>query len=418
MTPGEIERKILSSINSLDRLSHLKLSNINQFSFVVYRDIYNFIADYYKNYSSFPAKALLEASFTNFIKDDEASDSEFEYLISELNKVDVQRKANKILEKGITLLQNDPMAAVDYLVNKLALVKKPVKYAYNYTDKNAMKRLELYEEKMLKRKSGIQIGIKTGISFFDEKYIGWNPGNLIGIVARLGVGKSFMLLYLACIAYEDGRKVLFISPEMTIEEVEARWDVILAYLRGYKFSNEALLSGGKVNKSEYAEFLETTKERSDWVTYDSYEGKQFSVSVINSLIQEHQPDLVAIDGLPLLSDDLGAGQSWENVKNVSYGLKSVAQQNKVVALVTTQATREASKRNDSQLPELHQVAYGDAFAQAANMILTIGEDKKNPNIRYIKIPKNRNGRIYTKRAKISFDVDIGRIGESLGIIDD
>ena len=415
MLPIEIEQRVLSSINSPENLLKLKGKNINQFSFVIFRDVYNFIQEYYKQYSAFPSKELLETSFNNFIKIEDISLDEFEYSLLELCKLDLQRKASKILERGISLLQTEPYAAVDYIVNKLSAVKKPFKLRFNYTDRNALQRLELYENKRQKRTSGIQIGIKTGMSFFDEKHIGWNPGNLIGIVGRLGVGKSFLLIYLACVAYNDNKKVLFISPEMTVEQVEARWDVVLAHLQGYQFSNEALLYGNKIDRGKYAEFLELVKERKDWITYDSYEDRPFSVSIIQSLVQEHQPDLVAIDGFPLLIDELGSGQSWEATKNIAYGLKNIAQQSKTVLLVSTQATRGAVEKGGTPSPpNLDQVAFGDAFAQAVDLLVSIGEDSENPKIRYIKIPKNRHGRIYSKRIKMVFDVDIGKIGEFFG----
>jgi replicative DNA helicase len=268
------------------------------------------------------------------------------------------------------------------------------------------------EERKDKITKGLQIGLKTGLSFFDDNMIGWLPGNLIAIIGRPGIGKSWLLMYLACFAYYfGGARVAYLSPEMAIPEVEDRWDTIKSAFEGEGFSNESLTSG-KVNLPKYKKYLESTSKRNDWVTLDSNEGKAFSLASAQSIVDEFQPDLVCVDGLILMdSGNAGDGESWEAMRKLAYGLKNIAQNNKIVIMAASQAGRNAA----GAMPELHQIYGGDALAQAADVAIMVSDVAEAGNeaeafTRYITIPKRRSGKTFAKKMKLRFNVDRGSIG--------
>jgi predicted ATP-dependent serine protease len=221
-------------------------------------------------------------------------------------------------------------------------------------------------------------------------------------VGRLGVGKSTLAQYLACQTYKTGKRVLFLSPEMSVDEVHLRWDTFMGKMNGYTFLNDKLQTG-EVNMKEYKKWLEEVKVRKDWLTLDSANGKKFNVSNIKGFINEFSPDLVVVDGVALLE---GIGeQSWLKVMDVSYGLKSLAQNHKIVIMATMQANREVK----DDMPRPDQVSFGDAFMQACDCGIFIQQNINKPDIRFITIPKRRNGKAINTAIQIDFDINSGMI---------
>ena len=79
-------------------------------------------------------------------------------------------------------------------------------------------RFDAYQEK---RKSGEQV-ISTGEPAIDKLLDGgWQTG-LYGVAARMKQGKSMVLLHFARKTAETGRKVLFVSYEMTVDQIQHR----------------------------------------------------------------------------------------------------------------------------------------------------------------------------------------------------
>jgi len=406
MFPIEIEDRLLNSIKSSQDLSNLYSNGITIDSFRNRKDIFKFIVNYYKQYTKIPDYNILKANFPDFnqylVKNDEIN-----YLIDELAGLDLRFKTTKILEQSVELLKTEPKAAIDLLVNKLLSLKKTNKLAKSITDKDAVLRLEKYLKKRAVVQSGKVLGLKTGFKLFDDDNVGWQEGNLIGIIGRLGVGKSWLLLYSSCISYLDGHRILFLSPEMTVDEVEDRWDVLMAaLLQKISLNHTKLSSGGKIDTKQYKDFLEVVKSREDWMTIDTHDSGPFTVDSIQSLVNEFKPDLVAIDGLPLLKDVNKGSGIWENIKNISYGLKNIAMSNKIVILVTSQANRGTTDKG----PEIENISYSDAIGQAADVLVMLSEKVDESDCRWIKIPKRRGGRVLNKRVCIEFDVDNGRVG--------
>ena len=161
---------------------------------------------------------------------------------------------------------------------------------------------------------------------------------------------------------------------------------------------------GAVSKRAYAEWLKKVAERRSWVTMDSHYGDPFTVSTIGSLIAEHNSDVIGIDGLPLIQSEV-AGEGWQEVKAVSYALQSLAVSRKVYILVTTQASRDAA---NATVPELHQIAYGDGFAQACSIIIALGYHADEYK-RYLAITKNRFGKAF-RPVEITYKPGEGLIG--------
>jgi replicative DNA helicase len=399
----ELEQRLISSITNEKIFGDIIIRGVSSEDFIMHTEVFSFIQTYYNKYNAIPAKAVIETSFPGFTYIDGVKEDEVKFLCDEVIKSAAKRKAIVMINETVELMPTDTYGAIDSLVARLTGIRKTAAYCRAFADADALKRYDKVISNKDRVKKGITVGIKTGISLFDEKYIGWQPGNLVGIVSRLKVGKSWLALYLGCQAYKSGKRVLFLSPEMGVDEVHLRWDTLMGKLNGYDFMNTKLQTGD-VNFKSYKGWLEQVSERKDWLTLDSVNGKKFNLVNINGLINEFSPDLVVMDGIALM--DVAGTESWQKVMDISYGLKALAQNHKIVIVATNQVNRSVGM---DEMPTPEQVAFGDTFMQACDVGIFIQQKVNHPDVRFITIPIRRNGKAINTPVQIQFEVNNGII---------
>lgn len=403
MHPKEYEDKLLSSLKDSEDLSQIIMMGVSLETFNTRREVFDFILKYKNKYASVPSKATLEASFEDFKVLTDFKKEEVKFYVDELKKLEVKRKARKILDKSADLLESDPYGSLDYLMAKLPGLRKTSDYTRSYTDKEAESRYDDYLQRSTMASQGLTIGMKTGLSILDDKLLGWQRGNLVTIVAASGKGKSWLSMYIAAYPYVmDNNRVLFLEPEMTILESELRWDTLVGKLLGHKFSNQGLTVGKGINTKEYKAFLEEVSKNDRWLTLTSDNKKRFTIQSIEAEVERFSPDIVVLDGFLLL--DIG-GKEWDSMEDAAAGLKNIAQNYNCVFIVTTQASRSAK----DEMPEIHEVFGGEALRHQSDVMIMMA-DTDEPKVRKIIIPKRRTGEAINKPIKISFDMDSGTIG--------
>lgn len=398
----EIELRILSLILKYSKLHEAVKLGLDSDCFVIYNDQFSFVGDYIGKYKSYPSEAILKANYHEFDLDKDVPEDELSYLVNELVKGKAYRQAAKVINKYVEVIDKDPYGAIDAIVGGLSKIKKVGNFTISHTDKNIAERMKAIKERKQALTLGQTVGIRTGISVLDRKLLGWQPGNLVIIVGRPKIGKSWLGLYLACSAYAGGKRVLYLSPEMSVFEVELRWDTLMGKMNGFTFLNDKLMMGD-VDQAKFQQWVEKASKRDDWVTLDSNHGKPFDAASVGNLVEEYKPDLVVVDGVALLN---GSGESkWEKVMSIIYELKAMSQGNKVVTIGTCQASREAGEN----MPQPTQIAYSDAILQACDVGIMMNADPETPEVRYCTIPVVRGMAPINKRMTIRFDVNQGVI---------
>ena len=283
-----------------------------------------------------------------------------------------------------------------------------------YADSGYMDRLLFYEELVRLRESG-ELGIVTGLKTFDNEGLGWRKGELAVILGPTGCGKSWLITYFAAQAYNAGKRVLFISPEMTTNETMFRFEPIYATLINNKsmLSNKAL-STGTYDLKKYDAFLKYAygkNNRSDLSVVDASEaGRQLSYEEIWNLALEFTPDVLVIDGLHLLSGGGRETKGWEVLKEGVEYLKALAQQQNIVVLAAHQPDRSAQKAGSTP-PLLHQIGYGFSVAQSANRVISLGFVEGDGKKRCFIVPKMRGFEEIYHQRYLNWDVDTGKIWE-------
>lgn len=401
----ELEGRLLASIPNVDAFQGLEARGLGADAFVEHRALYNYIADLIEEHGHLPRIQDLRATFDlpDYVK---RETQEFDWLVSELLKLGTARRVQSVVDGNVLRFGDEPQALVDGLIRDLTSISMQEGRHVSVTDASAVDRMGRYAEQA--DNLGMMRGIPTGLSYFDvEERIGWMPGELIGLIGRTYIGKTWILMMFGVIGWQAGKRVLFISPELTIAEAETRFDMLVFGQENVKITATQLYRGHKPT-AKMMGVARQVAERENWITVTSIQGQPFRLGEVPRLIRQYTPDLVLVDGLPLLASGRAGQQTWEMIKDLSYGLKNIAVGSDTVIITAHQANRGAA--NQARPPGLHEVAFGDAFVQACDRVLALSKPQREGTLK-VTIQKFRKGKPKTGGVNFVFDPGEGKVHE-------
>jgi replicative DNA helicase len=255
-------------------------------------------------------------------------------------------------------------------------------------------------------------GVSTGFFDIDDLLSGLQPGNLIVIAARPGVGKSALVTNLARnVAVGDhqnpGTPVVLFSLEMSRFEIGMRLLCSEA-----KVGWSRIRSGGASND--------------DWIrirdaSEDLHQAPLFIVDAGNVSIVDIRAKarrlrskeglgLVVVDYLQLMSGHARTESRQQEVAEISRSLKMLAKELEVPVIAVSQLNRNPETRADKK-PQLSDLRESGSIEQDADIVMFIHRDDANEedakrNTTDIIVAKNRNGP--TKTLQLIFRPDLTR----------
>lgn len=235
-----------------------------------------------------------------------------------------------------------------------------------------------------------QAGLMTGLETFDRNLGGLFPGELFILAARPGVGKTSLGCQIAHHFGAKGRHVLFVSLEMGHAELAMR---VLASLSGVSSKRIRTARINQQDQSALADASGPLSETSIWI----YDAPKTTVSDIRRRARRMARNglsLIVVDYLQRLTPDDARANRYEQVGQISRGLKALARELNVPVLCMCQSGRDADKEEKPKLSWLRESGDIEADADVVAFLMVESDadgDEQTPRGAMLDIAKNRNG---------------------------
>ena len=232
--------------------------------------------------------------------------------------------------------------------------------------------VSIISEKLSKDNNRSMSGADTGYDSLNRIIQGWQPGDLVILAARPGVGKSALALNFAYqAAKKNGRTVGFYSLEMPAEHMVQRMIAACGMIENDKL---------KSLKFDQRDFLKFEKAAADLanlsIFIDDTPGlKLLDIQDKSRKLQAMHEDLclIIVDYLNLLSICGKTESRQQEVAEISRGLKALARELKVPVIALAQLSRQVEQRGAKadKRPGLSDLRESGAIEQDADIVMFI-----------------------------------------------
>lgn len=244
-----------------------------------------------------------------------------------------------------------------------------------------------------KASQGLLTFTPTGLKDLDD-WFRMRPSNLTIVAGRPGTGKTAFLvtcsLNMGRNKKREGKgRILFISMEMSVEEVTARF---LSQISGVAATR---ILDGKMTAEEWDRFNDAVAEF-ETLPIDINDISALSINQIKTKarksLRSGKDDVLIVDYLQLATSGEKKGNRVDEVGAVARGLKVLASETGYNVIAGAQLSRAIEARNDKR-PMLSDLRESGNIEQDANNIifLHVEDNADDPTLRKLIVGKHRNG---------------------------
>ncbi len=266
-------------------------------------------------------------------------------------------------------------------------------------------------EELAKNKRAIT-GLETGLYDFDKISTGFQPGELIIMASRPGMGKTALSLNMATYAASttDAAVAIF-NLEMPGEMLVNRMISSIGQIDSYK------LQTGNMLENDWKKYNEALSQLADTNIFiednAGITAAEIRAKCRRLASSEKGLALIVVDYLQLISSGSRRVESRQvEVSEISRSLKTMALELKVPVIALSQLSRTAEKRESNQ-PLLADLRESGSLEQDADMVLFINRkdyyEKKEVNQKIVPaeltIAKHRKGTLGT--VELMFELNTG-----------
>lgn len=337
--------------------------------------------------------------FPEFPTDDIAVSTDSEFLIYQIKELYVYNELSAAINDGQNRFPNDGIQLLGFLEDKITDLRAalPIRSDYDLIE-HVRDRYDNYNTTANTPNSFIT----TGFSEVDSVIGGWSKngsGELGVFVGRMGMGKTWLMIYSCVSAWKAGFIPGFISIEMGRNDIGYRVDTALSGL-----SNSALRRGDALDMNEYQRYLNMMEGKSGIKLRSKKDfGGHITPSAIESWIKQAHLDIVFIDGIGYIENErINAGYKSDaaSITDVSEDLMAVSSNAGTPIIVTAQANRDGSDRSSN--PQLEHVRGSDGLGINASFVASIAFPDDSHKILTLEIIKCRYGEF---GGKFNYDWD-------------
>ena len=395
-----VQLQLLNRVLASKDISILLDNNITKDYFTEYPAEFEFIYEHYVTYKQIPDIASVLSKFPQF-EVLEVTESDL-YLINTIREEYLYARSVPVIKRAAELLKSDANEASRYLQSEL--VNLTPNYTTPYVDIiHSRSRLDLFKEKLKNKDSWF---IPTGFPELDDIVGGWQPGEeFVVIVARTGNGKSWVACKMAQHAWQIGKRVGYVSPEMSPDKIGYRFDTL-----NHHFSNRALVKGSEadVSEAEYEAYIQELEahENCFLVSTPLDFNKQITVSKIKTYVTQNKLDLIIVDGITYMTDERykKGDNKTTSLTNISEDLMALSCEMKIPVIVVVQSNRGGIKDGANDTPGLEDIRDSDGISHNATKVFSLKQKGEDGLI--IEIKKHRDGQ-YGGKLTYLWDIDKG-----------
>lgn len=220
-------------------------------------------------------------------------------------------------------------------------------------------------------------GVKSGsIPDLDHILGPIRPKDLVIMAARPGMGKTAVAISYAMGAARDGHGVLFVSLEMSSDQIAGRMVSNMCFTHGDNSVPYGAITDGRLNDWQMKRVVETGSRMHE-LPLQIIDTGQLSLGRLNLLVKRHarrfaargqKLELIVVDYLQLMRAGPKGLSKYEDVSEVSNGLKRIAKDHGVGVLALCQLSREVEKRPDKR-PILADLRDSGSIEQDADSVI-------------------------------------------------
>lgn len=384
--------------------------------FGAYGDVFEWLKGYFYKHKSVPDVALVNDKFRDVELTLPEIPAPTGHYLSELKNEFLRNRMGQILLKSSSAIQDPRHQPGEVLEKSLTELAKLGQYTASSRDVN-LNDYEAAEEHFIKQReiaeaNGGVPGIATTFDSIDSAYTtGMSGGHFIVLLGYTGRMKSFFSSLLAVKAWEQGRRVMIISLEMTPEEQRAR---MYPMMSPGMFSVSDM-SNGYVDEDTFKAWSQKRLKESPDLIIVSNEGvRDVTPNFIQSKIDQHKPDLVIFDYMQLGKDNAKTSAMTPRMTELSHEMKRLAVSNNLPIIAISAVTDEDGDKRDAP-PLLSQISWASAIEYDANLAIAV-HAHTDSNIVEVAGRKNRHGPLFRFFFKV--DVDKGIWEEKFSLEDD
>ena len=235
-------------------------------------------------------------------------------------------------------------------------------------------------------------GLPTGFRDVDELLSGLQPGNLIMLAARPGVGKSSLATNVARnVSVESRVPVAMFSLEMS------RWEIGMRLLCAEAGVAWDRIRGRRVGADDWARIVQAAEVLHDAplsivdsgnVTIVDIRAKARRLSA-----RKQGLGLIIVDYLQLMSHHRRVDNRQQEIAEISRSLKLLAKELAIPVLAVSQLNRDPERRQDKR-PQLSDLRESGSLEQDADVVMFIHRDDSSPDSKGLAeliVAKHRNG---------------------------
>lgn len=388
-----IQEQVLNKIIQDRDSSIVTLNNLSVDYFSDYKDEFSFIKNHITKYSVTPDMETFLSNFPDFqvINVNEP----VSYLLEEL----MRDKNKRFLAENYTRVRQ--LIMDDKIEEAMQILKSASEESTSFISLQCvdiLKDTSRYDSYVEKSENYDKYFIKTGFDELDQILGGWDCFEELGtIVARNGLGKSWILFKCAAAAAQQGKNVGIYSGEMSENKVGYRIDTIIGHI-----PNGALVHGSGSVKNEYKRFLDNLSDKvpgSIKILTPKMINGPAGVSALRAFVEKENLDILFIDQHSLLEDDRKAKNPVEKASNISKDLKLLQVVKRIPIISVCQQNRE--KLEEGKTFDTTQLAQSDRIAQDSTVIIFIERKDDLMRLHLVKSRDTENGKVITYKVDLN-----------------